>query len=314
MLNKQRDNAQGMTLLEMLFVMIGVALLFVMLLNYTTQKAFNNRIDRTVQQMQSIMVAAQAYYVKNNAWPTSVANLQADGYLPANVQSSFGGLAFDIATSAGGELLYISVPIRNTTSARAIATNISGRLPLSYLSRNSVLGVGVVPSNTPCVVGGTACRVVAVTNIPAQTLNSARRITYAGMAHHGGCVPVMPCPIAGSAWTPQIFVTPASASGLNDPNTTNLYSMSSFSAYATGGPGFGINPPACAGGRAVACDNATGGTDFWRVCLAITTEKGEVANSNNSLWGQYVSLMSVTRCTNTDGSENAGSPFTAFSR
>lgn len=294
--------------------MVAFAMLFVMLLNYTTKRAFDNRVERTVQQMQSIMVAAQAYFVRNNAWPTSVTILQTDGYLPINIQSSFGGTAYDVANSAGGELFYVSVPIDNTTSARNIASNIASRLPLSYLSSDAVVGVGVVPSNTPCVIGGTVCRVVGAVNVPAQTLNSVRRITYAGLAHHGGCVPVMPCPIATAAWTPQIFVSPASASGLSDSGTTNLYPMSSFTAYAMGGPGAGTNPPACTGGSQVPCDASSGGTDFWRVCLAITTEKGAVSNTNSSQWGQYVSLMAVTRCTNTNGTEDKGSPFTAFSR
>lgn len=315
-MNKQRYHLEGMTLLEMLFVMIGIALLLVMLLNYTTKKAFDNRVDRTVEQMQSIMIGAQAYYIKNNTWPTSIAILQAGGYLPINVQSSFGGTDYDLASSAGGELFYVSVPISNTTNARNIALNISGRLPLSYLSSDAVVGVGVVPSNTACVIGGMVCRVVGAINVPAQTLNSARRITYAGLAHHGGCIPVMPCPISTAAWTPQIFVSPASASGLSDPNTVNLYPMSSFTAYATGGPGSGANPPACNGSDPAStppCDTSSGGTDFWRVCLSVTTEKGNVSSTNDSQWGQYVSLMAVTRCTNTNGTENSGSSFNTFS-
>jgi hypothetical protein len=111
-----------------------------------------------------------------------------------------------------------------------------------------------------------------------------------------------------------VFVVPVSVSGLNDSSgnpaatTTNLYPISSFTAYATAISAAGQDP--------VACTDISGTTDTsgytcgekvgdyfpalsqqtWRVCLQVVTQKGNVAQTNTSQWGNYVTLAAFTRC------------------
>lgn len=307
---KSMHSEKGYSLVELLLVLVVVSMILFMGLNYTVKKAEQDRIDRTVTQMQQILNAALAYYVANNAWPTSLAAMTPT-YLPTNIRSPWGGTAYSVANTR--DMFYVYVPVVTVTAGRAtaIANSIAGLLPLSYTSRNAASP----PSNTPCVNATTTCRVVAAVNVPGQNLSMAGSVNYAGLYHHGGCVPKIACPAdaTGTPMVPQIMVVPVSVSGVNYAGS-NVYPISSFTAYATDNNS--LTPPLCTGSSVVtqACPASapnTGVTQYWRVCLQVVTENGNVAYTNTSTWGQYVTLLALTRCAST--TEPDGGGFSVFS-
>ena len=170
---------RGVTLIELLLVLVVVSMVLFIGLNYTTKKAEQNRIDRTVVQMQQILNAGLAYYVANNVWPASLAVMQPT-YLPTAITSPFGGAAYSVAQSSN--IFYVYTPITTVTagSATAIANTIAGLLPLSYTSRNA----SAPPLSTfPCGALTTTCRVVAGVNVPGQNLNMAGAGNFSGLYH-----------------------------------------------------------------------------------------------------------------------------------
>jgi hypothetical protein len=133
---------------------------------------------------------------------------------------------------------------------------------------------------------------------------------------------------------PQIMVSPASVSGVSDPNSTNAYPITSFTAYAIG-PDTAANvmgcpavvPPATTPSSTVTpCtwgnNGIPNGTQtspsglYWRVCLQVVTGKGVVSTTNTATgtaaWGQYASMVVMTRCT--PPNEPFGSDFTVFTQ
>ena len=59
----------GVTLIEILLVLVIIASIIVVAGRYFQQKAETMRIDRTALQMQYILSAGLAYYVANGTWP-----------------------------------------------------------------------------------------------------------------------------------------------------------------------------------------------------------------------------------------------------
>lgn len=303
------NRRSGVTLIELLLVLVIVSMVLFIGLNYTTKKAEQNRIDRTVVQMQQILNAALAYYVANNAWPATLATMQPN-YLPTTITSPFGGAAYSVAVSSN--IFYVYTPITTVTagSATAIANTIAGLLPLSYTSTNA----SAPPlSTTACGAATTTCRVVAGVNVPGQNLNMAGAVNFAGLYHHGGCVPRPTCPVdnSGNTMVAQVMVVPVSVSGVNTAGSSNVYPISSFTAYATGPS---TNPAACPNGTQPACSGGTGPApqQFWRVCLQVVTEQGNVATTNTSAWGRYVTLMALTRCAISTEADGGG--FSVYTR
>lgn len=332
----------GFTLVEMLLVMVIIGVILFAGIRYFEQKTLQMRMDRTTLQMQQILNAALAYYVNNGTWPANLACLQGSGgsscstaYLPP--VGTFGtnpwGQVYNVTSSA--QLFYVYTAITqaasNTTgTARATANVIAGTLPLAYTS-NDTSGTPPDASSTCTATGN--CQVVASINIPGQNLNNATAINFAGLYHHGGCVPVPTCPVdaSGNNLVPQIMVVPVSVSGVNDPspNNTNVYPISSFTAFATSNMS-GSTPDTPTDAQPPACDTASVDTNcystngvpiatgaYWRVCLQVVTEKGNVSQTNTdtgaNAWGQFVTLMAVTRCTMS--TENPpSSDFTVFSQ
>lgn len=311
-MKKLMQTKDGYSLIELLLVLVVVSMILFISLNYSVKKAEQDRIDRTVTQMQQILNAALAYYVANNAWPTSLAVLTPT-YLPATLNSPWGGVAYSVANT--NNMFYVYVPVVTTTAGRAtaIANSIAGLLPLSYTSTSAT----APPAVAACGAASLTCRVVAAVNVPGQNLSMAGSVNYAGLYHHGGCVPKIACPAdaTGTPMVPQIMVVPVSVSGVNDAGSSNVYPISSFTAYAMDNNS--LSPPACSGGTFIACPVAapnTGVTQYWRVCLQVVTESGNVASTNTgtgaSAWGQYVTLLALTRCAST--TEPDGGGFSVF--
>lgn len=321
-----KNSQSGFTLIEVLLVMVIISIIIYAGVNYVQQQAQSNRIARTSAQMQQILNAGLAYYVDNGKWPTQMSDLQTK-YLPAIAITNSWGQPYNIysypVNTTDPRLFYVYTEITTAepTSATgsAVANAIAGLLPLSYVSSDS----GTPPDPAVgCTTGN--CNVVAMVNIPGQNLNNANAVNFAGIYHHGACVPVPSCPVdaTNTLMTPQIMVVPVSVSGLNDSSgsttSMNVYPISSFTAYARGNgdPPTDKSPPSCDNSTinldcSASAVNDANAAAYWRVCLQVVTEKGDVqVPTRSDTWGQYVTLMAVTRCA--PNNEAAGSTFDAF--
>jgi len=338
---KKSKKAAGFTLIEMLLVIVIVGAIIYASAGYIQQKTMQMRIDRASTQMQQILNASMSFYITNGRWPTALAELQGVYLPPAAVplQSPWGGQylisVYSPPPPANQNVpppqIYVSTPITATLAtsgtATAAANVIAGTLPLSYTTAATDGTKDQPPtSDTPCTVASPSCSVVTSVNIPGQALNTARAVNFAGLYHHGACVPVPQCPVDNQNKTmiPQIMVVPVSVSGLNDPSnpsgSNNIYPISSFAAYATGNKPLDANPLNCNnsnvynGGYSNCTDanNGPSATAYWRVCLQVVTEKGNAQLTNTTInYGKNVTLMAITRCAVQN--EPAGSSFQVFS-
>lgn len=323
---------KGFTLIEVMLVLVIVSIIIWASVGYVQQKALQMRIDRASIQMQQILNAGMAYYVSNGHWPATIGDLLGT-YLPSQMKNPWGQdyttAVYSPPTTPPANpippLFYVFAPTvqlsAGTGSAAAAANVIAGALPLSYTTTNGG-GSSTQPplEGAPCDVNSSACYVVASVNIPGQELSNARSVNFAGLYKHGGCIPVPQCPTDSTGvvvMTPQVMVVPVSVSGVNDEGSQNVYPISSFTAYATGPAP--TSPPVCAQSNFV-----QGGFDcsvaenvgqpaqaYWRACLQVVTEKGNVAVTRTDTWGSNVTLMAITRCAVTN--EPAGTSFNVFS-
>lgn len=351
----------GFSLIEIILVLVIISMILLMAQGYFQQQTQQARIDKTVLQMQQVLNAGLTFYVQNGSWPPpTLADLQqANGsiaclqglplgssvcgiaYLPTNLRNPFDNpyqMSWYSASNCqsnytGGTcpIFYVWTKINAGIDTYAVTTAIAGKLPLSYTANSTAVGNAYIPPATglPCAPGSdsstSGCYIVAAINAPGQNLSNASAVNFAGLYHHGACVPVPICP---QNMEPQIMVVPVSVSGtLTPPITTggtpNVYPISSFTAFAEGGPGSGLTPNNCpiqpnppASGSQCINNVGASATDYWRVCLQITTENGDVAStyssqsgSSTSPWGQYVTVMAVTRCA--VANEPAGSNYTS---
>ncbi len=332
---------KGFTLLETLLVLAILGGVMVLALNYGTRQAAEQRRDKTALQMQQILNAGLAYYTAYGTWPvpsgtchfssnsssnatipSNLTTLTTAGYLPTAVSNNTFGYSYKVACdNVTGGVFYVITQFNNQANALIIA----GELPVAYLSDK----YGNANNN--------GLYVTAQVTTPGQNLNNARSVNFAGVYHHGACVPVPTCPGYNAATAscntgtncmlPQIMVAPASVSGLNDSNSANVYPITSFTAYALG-PAAASNVLGCPAPTSVATPCTWGASGipngsqasptglYWRVCLQVSTEKGNVSTLNtgtgSSAWGQYVSMVVMTRCT--PPSEPFGSDFTIYTR
>ena len=348
-----RKKLKGVTLLEVMLVLVIASSLLVMVLNYTTQKADELRRDRTVMQAQQILNAGLSYYITHSAWPivgapdqcslsgrpswSPMHELQPD-YLPDSLDNNPYGQPYHItcANAANGGGFYVAIAVNNAANAAAIA----GRLPLAYRSNS----FADWPPKA-CTSGDDCIFVIANVNIPGQNLNNARSVNFASTYFSGSCVPAPNCP---PNMKPEIMVMPAAVSGVNDApsctqqqicarNPEGIYkcrevtackgkvnSISSFTATALGdasgspvdpkvGPyscSLRIVPQACIANQA-GDPLPSDGTLYWRVCLNVSTDRGEVNPSNTTdpiiaaQQGKMMgSLIAFTRCVPNMGDEN----------
>jgi len=339
-----RNKIKGFTLVEILLVLVIISSVIYMLLSYMQQKTLQMRIDRTTLQMQQILNAGLAYYVGFGTWPLPAAGtavditatpgnlLQSSGYLPSNVTivSPWGGAHYSIYTDPANKLFYVYTSITSPTSGAASAAGnvIAGTLPMAYTTKTNATPP---QAGTACVAADTTCYVVSSITIPGQNLNSnAGNVNFAGLYRHGGCVPVPTCPTdpaTGVTPTPEVFIVPVSVTGLNDPNSGAIYPISSFTAYAMDASA-SPNPCKFSSIQPDCTTNTVGSAPpsglYWRACLSVVTEKGNVqATNQNSTspgsgntgfgtdYGANVTLMAITRCPKPG--EPSGSNFTVYS-
>ena len=341
-----KDKPQGFTLVEIMLVLVIVSTLIYMGVGYIQQKTEYLRINRTVLQMQQIMNASLAYYVANGTWPPSWGSSPSSvgcliggsaspcsvQYLPSNVQTNpFGTGYCSSQYGTGSYYTGFQVSASSLQTAQADANIIAGMLPLAYVSSSSPCG-STVPSPSACTAGSPpSCYVIAMVNVPGQNLNNANAVTFAGLYHHGGCIPVPSCPVdaSGTQMTPQVFLVPVSVSGTNDSGSSNVYPISSFTAYATGSATGGYSPPYCNTASDTGSQNcqlsttvnggpstndAAPASNYWRACMQLITEKGNVAVTNTGTgtnsWGQNATMAAFTRCS--ISGEQTGSTLNVF--
>lgn len=299
----------GFTLIEMLLVLVIISMFIVMGVRYVEQQAFNTRVERTIMQMQQILNASLSYYVANGSWPPDIATLQSGGYLPASLVNSPFGSAYVLTNNAASStsitpVIYVWTSITAGKSTVAAANVIASGLPLAYATASGPFANPLQPCTNTA-----ACYVVSSVNIPGQNLNNASAVNYAGLYHNGACVPAPQCPVdakTGNTMLPEIMAVPVSVSGVNDyssSGTPNIYPISSFTAYASALTLFdGTTGPApCKTNinNDSRCYADMVGTilpinvKYWRVCLEVITEKGLV---NPTDWGQYATILAITRC------------------
>jgi prepilin-type N-terminal cleavage/methylation domain-containing protein len=316
---------KGFTLVEMLLVLTIVSAILYMALGYFQQRALQMRIDRTVTQMQQILNAGLSYYIANNQWPVGsgtsldiTANpgsgnpLQNDGFLPKDITiaSPWGGSSYHIYTDANARAFTVYLEITTGggtgTSAGSIGNIIAGSLPIALTTPTAA----TPPSaGGPCTASDTSCWVSASVSIPGQNINNATSVNFTGVVKHGGCVPVPECPVdaAGNTMIPQVQIVPVSVSGFNDPGSDTVYPISSFTAYAKPYGANNVNPAGCdrpggATSNAPSCftsgsyQGSAPAKRYWRACLQIITEKGDVQSDVAADYGSKVELMAITRC------------------
>lgn len=310
---------QGFTLIEMLLVMTIISAIIYGSIGYMQQRTDALKIDRAAGQMQQILNGGLAYYVGNGSWPADIATLQTAGYLPAITIVSPWATNYTVSNS--GALFSVSMSLPTAlANQQAVGAILAGKLPIA--STNSVTNTPPCPFPFKnCPPSTTTTTIAAAVNIPGQNLNNATAVNFTGIYHNGACVPVPKCPTLanGTAMTPSIMVSPGSVSGMNDPGSTDVYPISSFTAYATG-PGTqpGSLPAPCSNSNAptLTCDlNANGDNSapagqYWRVCLNVVTEKGAVKWENTT--GQYATVLVSTRCAIPN--ESSGSSMNIWAR
>lgn len=324
---------KGVTLIETLLVLVVIGTLLSLSLNYTVQRAQQARFDKTSSDMQLILNAAMTYQTDNGVWPPSLACLQGPSastcpvpYLSASLKNSWGNTYTTYVkdvTSNGP--FFVQTPIRASTTAQvtAFAKVIAGTLPSGTVSNALALSgsTGPIPlgAGLNCT-SATACYVSASVNTPQTSpRDDTGLLKFAGLYHHGGCVPVPTC--TNSAAIPQIYVSVVQATGLYGSTVNQVVPITSIGAYATGGVSgqpIGAVTKCLTDlpvGTAACSADASGVTaaKYWRVCANVT-----VANLSNPInngmatnWGQQQTLMAVTRCSLPSG-ESSGSPFTTF--
>ena len=307
---------KGFTLIELLLVMVIISIIVLAGTRYMVQKATSLRIDRTAIQMQYVLNAGLAYYVANGTWPGAPGgwNLTTGfgwagplngTYLPTNMVDPWFGSGYWYGVNSGGGsppgTFLVLTYVGTSPQQQAIGNIIAAKIPFGQYNS----GTGYL---------------IAYVNPPGQNLNNATAVNFAGLYHQGGCVPVPLCPnttaSSGVTTSPQVFVVPVSVSGVNDPNSSNIYPISSFTAFATAISAVGGTPPACySGDSAAACTpingNAPQSGQYWRACLQVVTQRGDVQVTNTtSSWGQDVTLAAFTRCAISN--EPAGSTFSVY--
>lgn len=333
-MSTNKHPGRGFTLIEMLLVLVIVSGIIYIGAGYLQQRALSLRIDRTSGQMQQILNAGMSYYISNNAWPSSLSDLQTAGYLPASMPSPWGGNPYTVYSTNSN--LYVQVQLLTGHNTPSVAQTVIGTLPLAFTSQTG--GGPPPPTAMPCVAA-TACFVTATVNIPPESLSGAQSVNFAGLYHNGACVPAPVCP---TNYAPEVFVVPVEVNGYwsgPDPSSTNCtatntsgckmtyYPLNGYTAYPTSGSptdlSTGTTPLDCGNAVATSSPCYTDSTNtttlssglYWRVCISVTTSSGDVApndaNGFQNPWGQLTgTVMVMTRCSPIN--ENQGSNFTVW--
>lgn len=304
------SNQKGVTLLEILLVLVISSIIMVMIIGFLQQQTDEMRRSRVTNQIIQILNAGLAYYVANNAWPQTIDDLVTGGYLPASSGCyptnifSCNPWGSPFITLNYTTMLYVTTNVSTPQDASSIA----GRVPFGFVADSSSGVYGPTPP-TPgqCTTLKPPCKyVVASVNIPAQQLNNAATLSFASIYHSGACVPAPVCPQDknGKTMTPQIFVIPLSVSGVYDDPTAiknnckdpadfttcfniNAFPLTSYTAFAIGKSSTDGSPvPYTKGITTISnCDGSTPAN----ICLN-TSSTDEINTSGISYWRVCLSV------------------------
>lgn len=311
-------NKKGVTLFEMLLVMVVIGMILMVSANYLTQRTEQMKLDRAAAQIQQILNAGMAYYVNTGSWPSNLACLQGSGagncsvkYLPNTMINPWGRGYTTGTDTINGPFRVYTYAMARPARAMALAQTLMGMIPNGRLSTSppSVL-INGMDNTMGYLIDGSV-------NVPTEALNEKGYLNFAGIYHHGACVPVPDCP---TGTTPQIFVAPAQISGSYSGAGNYATSITSFGAYARG-PGAPNQVYNCysignGAGYGQTCTEGGGGppaAQYWRVCANVLTNRGDASTFGDSLWGASQVLMAVTRCS-PDTGEPTGSRFNVYTQ
>ncbi|GEM_PF-4462267 len=203
--NTKSPLAQGFTLLELMLVIVIITVMMVATVKTMQERVAALRVQRAAQDIQSILSAAQDYFVAHGVWPGSgmsftsteanggaashdaVADLVGEGYL-VKVTNSPWGTPYQICPNiveAGAASSVITCPAA-TLPLPASAENVSFFVYFSLpngLSSVASEVAGVIPNGvnscTQAGQTGSACQVQAQVIGPSGVLNMANYIQYA---------------------------------------------------------------------------------------------------------------------------------------
>jgi prepilin-type N-terminal cleavage/methylation domain-containing protein len=324
----------GFTMMEILLVMVIISILFFMAANYMQQRLRDERINRTVIQMQQVINGALNYYAEKKDWPvvpgtwTSSSFLQDAGYITADTYNGPWPKSPWWAHPRSSYILGMDAEKKKLIIFTYIGVGNQAVI-------NSQILAGKIPSAQSCSNPNADCYFTVTIPIPGQNLINATGVHYIGMVHSGACIKAPLCP--SSSMEPMIMVIPSSVFGITkqptgsapDCTENNLYGCSfnsfpitAYVGYATAltaaltTSGQQISPIQC-GTTATqqTCVSDSGNTPitgnagdrYWRVCIGIDTSNGRVSPTTN-IWGQLTGTVLVfTRCSpTTENNKNSG--------
>jgi prepilin-type N-terminal cleavage/methylation domain-containing protein len=176
----------GFSLLELTIVLIIITILATAVIPQLINGYLSKAANKTALDISAIQEAGRAYYVANNHWPSSIADLQAGNYLPAlwNSINPFGFASanpsmYSYNLSSTSSLLTVntSVPL----PAQPIIQNL---LPVTFVTNNNIFSSVPVPGASSVLPTGMIMP-WASSNLPAGFLwcngQSVSIATYPGL-------------------------------------------------------------------------------------------------------------------------------------
>ena len=196
-MRKGRD--RGFTLLEIMLVLVIVTLMMSMLFRTMQAKAAALRIQRTAQQIQTFLTAAQNYYIQNRVWPGSggpgrsmfnpatvnvVADLVDGGFLAATVQPNWpifpskplnpwGQYYYMCPFQPGGVVEVIQCPAPATFPANSPNIGFYTSLPSLEIANEIA---ALIPNGLAECSAPNSCKVQGMVLGPSEMLNQANYV------------------------------------------------------------------------------------------------------------------------------------------
>ena len=120
---KYKNRIQGFTLIELVIVLTIISGLFATYgPQFIQQQVPISQADEAGKDISEIKAAANAYYMENRAWPVTVNELMATGYLPGTGVSPFGT---NYTLGNNGQNLVVSVDTNREQLANMLAGKVS---------------------------------------------------------------------------------------------------------------------------------------------------------------------------------------------
>jgi len=257
-----------------------------------------------------------------------------------STQSNSSGGNFYVATSTG---------TAGNNVAIGNATIVSGELPMAYVTTAGNLTAPPPAGAASGTVVVSAVAIPGQNLNNARSVNFAGVFYSGSCVPAPSCPPgmkaaiyVAPAGVSGVYDVPSCTTVAAPFDPVTDSCSANVYPISSFTAFATGdasgnpvSPGTSNNFTTGSGGGGPYDCNVTGSKQqqtcwqtygsppnsimtgsaanalYWRVCLTVRTEKGQIVLTNGNIdytaWGKMMGqIIAFTRCVPNNGTETPG--------